>query len=114
MNPSPRLELGSAEADQWTSGSPDAERLLLHRAVTTTLLPSSAQKIACDPFASARSLPPDERRQRDLAAGGVLSTCQQPAEATSLSRELAQRGVEDYYVVTSAARWRTAGVGWLV
>ncbi len=33
------------------------------------------------------------------------------AEATSLSRELAQRGVEDYYVVTSGAMENSVSVG---
>jgi len=95
-------EIAQAEQD------PDAE-LCYSIGPLATLLSQQRAEDRLRPFASAI-------RTRQTSADSdrgwwVFLPTGSRAEATSLSRELAERGVEDYYVVTSGAMENNVSVG---
>jgi hypothetical protein len=107
LDPSlPRLELvAELSAD---AVDPAAERCYTIGPLPTLLSQQRAED-RLRAFASAQ-------RSRQTTADSdrgwwVFLPASSRAEATSLSRELAQRGVEDYYVVTSGAMENSVSVG---
>lgn len=102
----PRLELVAEMANG--PQDPNAE-LCYSIGPLPTLLSQQRAEDRLRPFASAV-------RSRQTTADSdrgwwVYLPASNRAEATSLSRELAQRGVEDYYVVTSGAMENSVSVG---
>ncbi len=107
LDPSlPRLELVAELAHE--PRDPGAEFCYTIGPLPTLLAQQRAED-RLRPFASAI-------RTRQTSADSdrgwwVYLPASSRTEATSLSRELAQRGVEDYYVVTSGALENTVSVG---
>lgn len=102
----PRLELVS-ELSQ-APIDPTAERCYTIGPLPTLL----AQQRGEDRLRSFASAQRSRQTTADSDRGWwVYLPASSRAEATSLSRELAQRGVEDYYVVTSGAMENSVSVG---
>jgi hypothetical protein len=102
----PRLQLVAELSDD--RAEPTAERCFTIGPLPTLLSQQRAED-RLRPFAS------DQRSRQTTADSDrgwwVYLPATSRAEATSLSRELAQRGVEDYYVVTSGAMENSVSVG---
>jgi len=102
----PRLELVTELAVEPVN--PTAERCYTIGPLPTLL----AQQRAEDRLRAFASAQRSRQTTADSDRGWwVYLPASSRAEATSLSRELAQRGVEDYYVVTSGAMENSVSVG---
>lgn len=102
----PRLELVAELSGE--AVDPAAERCYTIGPLPTLL----AQQRAEDRLRAFASAQRSRQTSADSDRGWwVYLPASSRAEATSLSRELAQRGVEDYYVVTSGAMENSVSVG---
>jgi len=102
----PRLEL--VEEMSQATADPNAEQCYTIGPLPTLL----AQQRADDRLRAFASAQRTRQTTADSDRGWwVYLPASSRAEATSLSRELAQRGVEDYYVVTSGAMENSVSVG---